>query len=275
MTVIAMTREMGTLGKDVAAGLSETLGIEVIHQELVEHHLAERLQLGDSAVHRFLEGRSSLWERWKIDSNRMSRYTADEVLQLTSQGDVLIRGWGAAQLLRDVSHVLCVRVCAPMSKRVVVMMERLGITDEKAMRLEIERNDNAHGRTIERQFGGDWRDPENYDIVLNTEFLPIETCVAQLQQLAGSSAFTETKESRARLADKAIEAEVRNILDANIVGTPFGSGIYVTVVDGNVTLSGVVAGFREINPTLENIRKIDAVNEVTNDVQFVPVGSGV
>ncbi len=35
MTVIAMTREMGTLGKDVAAGLAKALDIEVVHHELV------------------------------------------------------------------------------------------------------------------------------------------------------------------------------------------------------------------------------------------------
>ena len=165
MTVIAMTREMGTLGKDVAARLAKALDIEVVHHELVEHHIAERLNLGESTVHRFLEGRSPLWERWKIDLERMSRYTADEVLQLANKGDVLIRGWGAAQLLRDVSHVLCVRVCAPMSTRVSVMMERLGVSDERSMRNEIERNDDAHSRTIQRQFGRNWRDPENYDIV--------------------------------------------------------------------------------------------------------------
>ena len=56
MTVIAMTREMGTLGKDVAAGVAERLGIQVVHHELVERQLAERLQTTESAVHRFLEG---------------------------------------------------------------------------------------------------------------------------------------------------------------------------------------------------------------------------
>ena len=43
MTVIAMTREMGSLGKDVAAGLADQLGLTVVHHELVEQHLAERL----------------------------------------------------------------------------------------------------------------------------------------------------------------------------------------------------------------------------------------
>ena len=62
MTVIAMTREMGTRGKDVAAKLAHELELGVVHHELVEKHLAERLQLKESAVHRFLEGEASLWE---------------------------------------------------------------------------------------------------------------------------------------------------------------------------------------------------------------------
>jgi cytidylate kinase len=159
----------------------------------------------------------------------MSRYTADEVLQLAARGNVLIRGWGAAQLLRDIPHVMCVRICAPMSKRVAVMMERLGIGDDQAIRREIERNDSAHSRTVQRQFDGDWRDAENYDVVLNTGFLPVKTCVAQLKAIALSGAYEETEQSRRLLADKSIEAEVRRILDAYAADSNFGSGLNVGV----------------------------------------------
>ena len=37
MVTIAMTREMGTFGKDVAQGLAVSLDLKVIHSELVEH----------------------------------------------------------------------------------------------------------------------------------------------------------------------------------------------------------------------------------------------
>jgi len=40
MTVIAMTREMGSLGKDVAFGVAEKMGLEVVHHELVERDIA-------------------------------------------------------------------------------------------------------------------------------------------------------------------------------------------------------------------------------------------
>jgi hypothetical protein len=42
MTVIAMTREMGTRGSEVATGVAERLGLSVIHHEIVEHDIAER-----------------------------------------------------------------------------------------------------------------------------------------------------------------------------------------------------------------------------------------
>lgn len=277
MTIVAMTREMGTLGKDVAAGLADALGIEVVHQELVEHHVAEQMYLGESTVHRFLEGRASLWERWKIDSERMSRYTAGEVLQLANKGDVLIRGWGSTQLLRDVSHVLCVRVCAPMPLRVVNMMERLGVSDERSMRLEIERNDNAHSQTIQRQFGGDWRDPTNYDIVLNTGFLTVKTCVALLQQITESGGYKETKQSRDVLADRVINDEVLKILDEKAGATSYHNGIDVTVEAGSVILAGVVSGHRKVNVNvvIGKIGKIEGVTDVTNNVTFVPDHFGV
>ena len=41
MALITMTREMATLGTDVAAGPAERLGLEVVHHELVEHDIAK------------------------------------------------------------------------------------------------------------------------------------------------------------------------------------------------------------------------------------------
>jgi hypothetical protein len=106
MAVIAMTREMATLGKDVAAGLADRLNLNIVHHELVEHDVAERADMRESEVHKFLEGEASLFERWKIDRKRLSRYTAEEILQLAAKGNVLIRGWGATYLLRSVPHVV-------------------------------------------------------------------------------------------------------------------------------------------------------------------------
>ena len=127
MAVIAMTREMATRGSEVAAGLADRLGLAIIHHEIVEHDIAERTGMPESEVHRFLEGETSLLERWTLDRKRMSRYTAQEILELAAKGNVLIRGWGATYLLKSVPHVICVRICAPMPFREKVLIERLGV----------------------------------------------------------------------------------------------------------------------------------------------------
>jgi cytidylate kinase len=275
MTVIAMTREMGTRGKDVAARLAHELEIGVVHHELVEKHLAERLHLKESAVHRFLEGEASLWERWRIDSERLSRFSSEEILQLAMRGDILIRGWGAAQLLRDVSHVLCVRICAPMTVRVEEMKRRLGVDDTATVEREIRRNDDAHERAIQRQFQADWRDPTTYDITINTGHVPVDVAAGVLRQLVQSGAYEPTEESRLKLFDKLVVARVTTAMDQEFSHSPIGSGLRVMSEDGHVTIQGVVSSKGDHRKLLEQVREIEGVESISDNTVSLPVSHGV
>jgi hypothetical protein len=46
MTVIAMTREIGSHGSEVAAGVAAELGLEIINSEIAVPHIAGSLRLG-------------------------------------------------------------------------------------------------------------------------------------------------------------------------------------------------------------------------------------
>lgn len=269
MTVIAMTREMATLGKDVAAGLAELLGLEIVHHELVEHDIAERSGMRESEVHRFLEGEASLFERWRIDRRKMSRYTAQEVLELAAKGNVLIRGWGATYLLRSVPHVVCVRICAPMPFRTRVLMKRMGIADPSAARREIERNDAAHNGTMQRMFGVDWMDATLYGVTLNTARVPPADCVGHLARLCESEAFKETEQSRAILMDQLIEARVRAALDAHFDANLNAVGIEVQVKDGMVMLSGAISDQRLIADIVRRVHAVPGVRGVESQIQYL------
>jgi cytidylate kinase len=199
MTVIAMTREMGSLGKDVARQVAAELGLQLIHNEVVEHHLAERLHVRESLVHQYLEGRSSLVDGLRIDKRALAIYTAEEIYALAQDGDVLIRGWGATQLLRPVAHVLCLRVCAPIETRLETMSRRLDTQDRAFLLRQIRNSDAAHGKVTRRLRQRHWRDPALYDLVLNTERVAIERCVDLVLGLATDGGFRPTPESRATL----------------------------------------------------------------------------
>src|SRR4249920_24273 len=269
MAVIAMTREMGTLGKDVVAGLTERLGLDVIHHELVEHDIAENSGLSESEVHRFLEGEASLLERWRMDRRRMRWCTAREIFELAAKGNVLIRGWGSVYLLRSVQHVLSVRICAPMEFREAVLMQRLGLKDGAAARRMIEHDDAAHNGTMRRMFGIDWTDPAHYTIVLNTARVPVQECVDCIVRLVQSPAFAETEDSKAELMNQLISARVRSTLERHFGGDA-GALIKTEVKAGQVMLTGHMVDAHYIAEAVRLVRAVDGVTGVESHI--VPIG---
>ena len=156
MPIIAITREMGSLGKDVARGLGEALGLPVIYHEVIDH-LADRMRVRKSHVIRLLDGSAGLFERLSADKTSLAIYTTDEIYGIaascTNKGGAIIRGWGATHLLREIPHVVCVRVCAPFELRKARMMERLGSDDAERIAEEIRINDEAHSAIVRRHFG--------------------------------------------------------------------------------------------------------------------------
>jgi cytidylate kinase len=242
MAVIAFTQEMATLGSDVAMGVCEALGLEMVRHE-VGDHVAGKMHVKKSLIRRLREGKAGPFERWTADEKSISIFTAEEVYDLAVKGNVLIRGWGATMLLRPVSHVPCVRVCAPMDLRVERLMKRLETDDEKLARHEIETDDHARASRMSEHFGVHWGDPTLYDLTLNTERMPVATCVDIVVGLARSTPFQETPQSRQHLADLALSAKARAALKANPATSDIN--IHVEARNGRILLRGIVANDRE------------------------------
>jgi cytidylate kinase len=269
MAIIAMTREMATMGKDVAEGLAARLGLTIVHHELVEQDIAQRAGMPESEVHRFLEGETPLLQKWKIDRKRLSRYTAQEILELAAQGKTLIRGWGATYLLKSVPHAICVRICAPMSFRTHVLLQRLSITDQRIARREIERSDAAHNNTMRKMFGIDWQDPGLYTLALNTARVSVDDCVEQITRLAESPAFQETDSSKLALLDQIILARVHDALDRRFGSGTQALGVEAHVSKGHVTLTGAMSDERPLVECVRLVRDVPGVVGVESKIAYI------
>lgn len=242
MAVIAFTQEMATLGSDVALGVCEALGLEMVRHE-VGDVVAGRMHVKKSLIRRLREGKAGPFERWTADEKSISIFTAEEIYERAVKGNVLIRGWGATMLLRSVAHIPCVRVCAPMELRVERLMKRLETDDEKLARHEIEVDDHARSSRMSEHFGVHWGDPTLYDLTLNTERIPIPTCVDIVVGLAKSAPFQETPQSRQHLADLALASRARAALKANAATA--GIDVHIEARGGMLVLRGIVANDRE------------------------------
>lgn len=71
MPLIAMTREMGSLGMDVARILESELEVPLVYHEMI-NNLADKMRLRKSHVIRLLGGKANLFERLTSDKTSLS-----------------------------------------------------------------------------------------------------------------------------------------------------------------------------------------------------------
>jgi cytidylate kinase len=265
MPMIAMTREMGSLGKDVAAGVAARANRKVVYHEIIDQ-LANKMRLRKSHVERYLDGRSGIWEKLTIDKTSMSIFTADETFRiLRDDSTAVIRGWGAAHLLKSIPHVIRVRVCAPLETRIARMMERLGTDSRETVENEIQMSEEAHTAITKRHFGVNWRDPELYDLVLSTERLSVEECVEEVDSMLKKPRFQETPGSIRMVENLALEWSVRAALRLDKRTT--ATRITVECSDSQARLLGVVETQDDAKAAQEVAAAVEGVKSVASELK--------
>jgi cytidylate kinase len=262
MPLIAMNRELGSLGKDVAKGLSEALGLKVQHHEIIDH-LANRARIRKSHVISFLEGTQGIVERLTVDNLKLRILTADEIMSAAESNDgVILRGWGATSLLKEVPHAVRVCVSASRRERVKRMQQRLGIEDLDDAGKIVAQNDEAAQAVMRRHFHIDVRDINEYDVGFNTDRMSAEQCIEKILAMVHSPQFEENEASRGKLRDVAITHHVRAALRTH----QSTSHCYVkcSVLYGRVTLEGVVEDGEQRSACAEIASRIKGVMDVEN-----------
>ena len=237
MPVIALTQGMGSLSQDIAEQLAHELALSTLQHEVAER-VADKMHVPKSMISRLRAGKAGPIERLTADKASIAVFTAEEVLETAARGNVVLRGWGATCLLRPVPHVPCIRVIRPFAKRVQWLMAELDIDDTELAAAEITRSDHSNATRMHDQFGVDWGDPVNFDLVLNTDRLSVDTCVQQIKALLARPEFAETEPSRARLKAMSLSAHVRAALRTHADTREVD--VTIESADGLVTLRGIV-----------------------------------
>jgi cytidylate kinase len=269
MPLIAMNREIGSLGKDVAKGLAEALNLKIQHHEIVDH-LANRARIRKSHVISFLEGSQSLLERLTVDQVKLRVLTADEILSLAASNEnIILRGWGATSLLKHVPHAVRVCVSASRRERVQRLMKRLDLDDPDQAGRIVDQNDEAAQAVMRRHFHIDVRDINEYDVGFNTDRMSVNQCIDEIVAMVKSPQFAETDESRAQLRDEATAQHIRAALRTHAATQH--CWVRVTAKGGYVTLEGVVDTGEQRAACGDIASRIKGVTQLENRLQTADI----
>jgi cytidylate kinase len=261
--IVAMTREMGSLGTFIGLEVARALGHEFVRDEIVRRAASE-YRVMESGLVGSVERRTRWLELGGRSGRRHRAYLEAAVLETARRERVVLMGRWSTLFLGGVRHAIRVRVCAPLSIRVRRVMERYRVEEEEARRRIAGYDENVRAR-IRQMFDVDWTDPLLYDLVINTASVSVPSGARQVLALAAAPEFEATEESRADLADRALAARVRATLGA--AAATARVELAVAAARGAVRLSGVVASEEEREAALAVAAAVAGVIDVADEIK--------
>jgi cytidylate kinase len=266
MTIVAISREMGSGGYEVAAAVAKALGFDYVDREILLR-AAREFDVSEAKIADVADRRLSLWERFDEEKRRYLTFIEAAYFTFAEKGNVVTAGRGGPFFLRNVSHALRVRIMAPFEVRVRRIMEREKL-DHKAAMAKVRDYDRELAGRIDYLFGVDWTLPENYDLVINTEAEAWQFYIDLLVAAAKHPRFQPTPESMPRIHNLSLAAQVRAAIAKNLVTKNIN--VEVVAQNGEVALKGVVFSPAMMDAAAEVARQVPGVVKVSCEAVEIP-----
>ncbi len=177
--VIAVARQHGARGTDLAHCLAEQLQLDFYDQEII-HRIAETTHRSERVVSTLDERNREALTDWLsafagpayFGSAEYRSHLTRLIGLVAHKGGAVIVGRGAHVIL-DRSEVLRVLVVAPLEARIRTIMERERLS-ERAARIRIAEVEAGRRAFLAKQFHVEFADPADFDLVVNTATLGLE-----------------------------------------------------------------------------------------------------
>ena len=207
MSIVTISRGSYSRGKEVAEKVASKLGFECISREVLieasrEFDVPEARLL--SAIH----DAPSILDRFTFGKERYVAYVRAALLQRFQKDNVVYHGLAGHYFVQGVSHVLKVRIIADKEHRVKVVMEREGVSRDKALRL-LTTIDESRRRWGLHLYDIDTNDPGLYDLVIHVDGLSTDDAAEMICFSARLAHLQATDESQRALDDLLLAARVK------------------------------------------------------------------
>ena len=260
MTLVAITRELGSGGTEIAGRVAATLRFPLVHEEIARR-VESMWGVPSSEISAFQSTAPPVVKGFNSAARRNFLYIAASLLDAAFVGRAVFRGWGAAQVLRGVEHVLTVHIGAPIGFRLERLARASGL-EPRVVREIIRRNDTLRAQLAREHAGVDWRDSNGYRLNINTGHTTVEEAVGRIVELARSDAFRETDQSRRALENLKLEV----LVEATLQSKPATRDvcIHVKVTNDEVQLGGIVRDGDERERVLAVVSPLAGHRSVTS-----------
>lgn len=211
MPVVTISRQFAAAGGPIGAALARRFDAELLDRQIVAD-VAERAGLTEQEAEGYDEQLPGLWQRivaalamggpdpslpplpvgivpTAAVQERLAQITRAVIEEAAARGNAVIMGRGGAYIVPRGPDVLHVQLHAALDARIRYLLARVEQIpedtrpDEESLRELCRTMDARRADYIRRLFDRDWRDPEAYDLSIDTGSMGI-TATVDLIELA-------------------------------------------------------------------------------------------
>jgi len=260
MAVITISRQMGSLGIEIAQKVADQLKYEYWDKESIEQGLAAH-GVAVPEVEKYDEKSLPFWNNWQNQGRKFFHVMQMVIYEAARRDKVVVVGRGGQILLKKIPGVLHVRIIAPLQDRVQRLVAQDGGNEKESLRI-LKQSDRDSGGFIRTFLDADWGNADLYDLTINTHCLPVDVGVDMiLCAIPAVEAMKDSQRFQERLDDLILQQKVETaLLNANI------RSIRVEVAGGVVTLRGSVSSNSEVRNCLSLISGVEGVHKVESNI---------
>jgi len=265
MAILTLSRQSGSFGTQIAKALAENLKYLFLDKESLEKGLAAQ-GVPVASVEKYDEKRPSFWEIFSSERNRYLHFLKTVVYEFAQAGNGIVLGRGGQVLLAELPGVYHVRVIAPLPVRIQRVRQAYKC-DERHAETIIRHSDQGRAGFHRFFFNINWEDSSNYDLVLNTQTIEVQTAAELLRKVIGLLDDKQLQREREkRLADLNLKQRVETaILYAEKVPVKF---LETEAREGVLTLNGTVSTHAAVARCEQIARAVPGVKSVENHIFF-------
>lgn len=261
MAIITISRQMGSLGDEIARETANTLGYEYIEKVQISEILS-KLGFSLSDIDKFDEKKPSVWQSLSIQKELFAHFIRAAVYELAARKNVVIVGRGGQVILKDIPGVLSIRVIAPYEIRVKRLMEQRGYEENEAQRIILQGDRDSSGY-LSTYFDAKSDDSALYDLVINTRAMSLESSA----ELIASAVDTDIIKESPPVSETVFDLALMHKAKAAILQvTGGGELVNLEVENGVVSLAGLVESPAAKNECEKALLSIQGIKSVNNDV---------
>ena len=268
MAIITISRQEGSLSREIASGIAEKFKWDYIDKANIEKVLEDGYGVSLKNFNKYDEKKPSIWDNFSHEYDKYYNYFKLYILEkaVKNKGCVFL-GRGGAFFLQDIPGVLRIRLIASEETRITRIMERYKCDSKYAKKI-MHQTDHDRSGFHKFFYNESWDDPSFYDIVFNTDKLTTDT----IYSMVSGAIHTFVKEKY----DKIGELSLKNLLLSQKI---INSILYeeklavhlleVEVKDGEALLIGSVEVESQIDQCEKAALQEPGIKSVTNKIVFM------